>query len=92
MRTYSGAGAKELFTLLEQRKAEVEAVMRTVPGLVSYTLVRSAEDDGLCRDNPPVSQPGPRHTACGRCRFCKGLVRSLYRAARAYLWCRGLID
>ncbi|MGA8293399.1 MAG: hypothetical protein WB820_13030 [Rhodoplanes sp.] len=33
--------------------------MRTVPGLVSYTLVRSAEDDGLCRDNPPVSQPGP---------------------------------
>ena len=66
VRTYSGAGAKELFTLLEQRKAEVEAVMRAVPGLVSYTLVRSAEDDGLCRDNPPVSQPGPRHTACGR--------------------------
>ena len=28
VRTYSGAGAKELFTLLEQRKAEVEAVMR----------------------------------------------------------------
>ncbi len=43
VRTYSGAGAKELFTLLEQRKAEVEAVMRTVPGLASYTLVRSAE-------------------------------------------------
>lgn len=31
VRTYSGAGAKELFNLLEQRKAEVEAVMRTVP-------------------------------------------------------------
>jgi hypothetical protein len=43
VRTYSGAGAKELFSLLEQRKADVEAVMRRVPGLVSYTLVRSAE-------------------------------------------------
>ena len=43
VRTYSGPGAKELFDLLEQRKAEVEAVIRTLPGLVSYTLVRSAE-------------------------------------------------
>ncbi|MGA8988954.1 MAG: hypothetical protein WB500_00960, partial [Rhodoplanes sp.] len=43
VRTYSGAGAKELFSLLEQRMAEVEAVMRSVPGLVSYTLVRSTE-------------------------------------------------
>ena len=43
VRTYSGPGAKELFDLLEKRKAEVEAVMRSVPGLVSYTLVRSAE-------------------------------------------------
>ena len=34
VRTYSGAGAKELFNLLEQRKADVEAVMRAVPGLV----------------------------------------------------------
>lgn len=43
VRTYSGPGAKELFDLLEKRKAEVEAVMRSVPGLVSYTLVRSQE-------------------------------------------------
>jgi len=43
VRTYAGAGAKELFDLLERRKAEVEAAMRTVPGLVSYTLVRTAE-------------------------------------------------
>ena len=41
VRTYSGSGAKELFDLLERRKAEVEAVIRTVPGLVSYTLVRT---------------------------------------------------
>jgi hypothetical protein len=53
MRTYSGTGAKELFNLLEQRKTEVEAVIRTVPGLVSYTLVRS-EEGGMsvtvCKD------------------------------------------
>ena len=35
VRTYPGAGAKDLFNLLEQRKAEVEAVIRSVPGLVS---------------------------------------------------------
>ena len=41
VRTYSGSGAKELFDLLERRKAEVEAAIRTVPGLVGYTLVRT---------------------------------------------------
>ena len=43
VRTYSGAGAKDLFDLLEKRKSEVEAVIRSVPGLVSYTLVRSGD-------------------------------------------------
>jgi hypothetical protein len=41
VRTYSGPGAKELFHLLEERKAEVEAAIRSVRGLVSYTLVRT---------------------------------------------------
>ena len=53
VRNYSGAGAKELFDLLEQRKADVEAVIRKVPGLMSYTLLRS--DSGgvsvtVCKD------------------------------------------
>ena len=39
VRTYSGAGAKEFFDLLEKRKSEVEAVMRKVPGLVSSDLL-----------------------------------------------------
>jgi len=43
VRNYSGAGAKQLFDLLEQRKVEVESVIRKVPGLVSYTLVRSGD-------------------------------------------------
>jgi hypothetical protein len=43
VRTYTGAGAKDYFDLLEKRKSEVEALIRSVPGLVSYTLVRSGE-------------------------------------------------
>src|SRR5207249_6937714 len=53
VRNYSGAGAKQLFDVLEQRKADVEAVIRKVPGLVSYTLLRSG-DGGVsvtvCKD------------------------------------------
>ena len=41
VRNYSGAGAMQLFDLLEQRKADVEALIRKVPGLMSYTLLRS---------------------------------------------------
>lgn len=43
VRNYSGAGAKQLFDVLEQRKAEVEANLRKVPGLVSYTLARGGD-------------------------------------------------
>ena len=43
VRTYSGAGSKQLFDTLTERKAEVEAVLRSVPGLVSYTMVRSGD-------------------------------------------------
>ena len=53
VRNYSGAGAKKLFDLLEQRTADVEALIREVPGLTSYTLLRSG-DGGLsvtvCQD------------------------------------------
>jgi hypothetical protein len=53
VRTYSGAGAKQLFDVLEQHKAEVEATLRKVPGLLSYTLLRSG-DGGMsvtvCKD------------------------------------------
>ena len=43
IRTYLGAGAKQLFDLLEQRSADVEATLRTVPGLVSYTLLNTGD-------------------------------------------------
>ena len=43
VRNYSGAGAKQLFDVLDQRKTEVETTLRKVPGLVSYLLVRSGD-------------------------------------------------
>jgi restriction endonuclease Mrr len=53
MRTYSGKGAKELFDLLEKRKGDVEKVMRSAKGFVSYSLFRTG-DGGvsvtICQD------------------------------------------
>jgi hypothetical protein len=46
VRSYFGKGAKELFDLLEKNQVDVEKTMRSVKGLVSYTLVRS-EDGGF---------------------------------------------
>lgn len=43
IRTYLGAGAQQLFELLEARRADVEATLRTVPGLVSYTLLNTGD-------------------------------------------------
>lgn len=55
VRTYSGA--KALIDALEARKGEVEAAIRAVPGLVSYTLLRTA-DGGVsitvCQDKAGV--------------------------------------
>ena len=53
VRSYSGSGAKELFDLLEQRLAEVESLIRAVPGFVAYSVIRT--DDGgvtvtVCQD------------------------------------------
>ncbi len=53
VRTYSGQGAKELFDLVKQRKAEVESLIRSVSGFHAYSLIRT--DDGgvtvtVCQD------------------------------------------
>ena len=59
MRSYSGDGAKKLASRIEDRKAEVEAVMRSVPGLMTWGLMRTA--DGcttftLCKDKAGADQ------------------------------------
>jgi hypothetical protein len=43
IRTYLGAGAQQLFEHLEAHKTEVEAALRTVPGLISYTLLNTGD-------------------------------------------------
>ncbi len=53
VRNYSGSGSNELFELLEQRKSEVEDIIRGVSGFVAYLLIRT--DDGgvtvtVCQD------------------------------------------
>lgn len=59
VRTYSGKGAKELFDVLEKRKADVESIMRSVKGFLSYTLARSG-DGGysvtVCQDKAGIDE------------------------------------
>jgi hypothetical protein len=43
VRIYSGSNAKQLFDLFERHKPEIEALIRSVPGLVSYTMARSGD-------------------------------------------------
>lgn len=43
VRTYSGPGAQQLFNVLEERKADVEATLRQVTGFIGYTLLRTGE-------------------------------------------------
>ena len=59
IRTYAGSGARALFDLLEKRTPEVESLVRSVQGLVSYTLVRTT-DGGFsvttCNDKAGVDE------------------------------------
>ncbi len=53
IRHYTGQGASQLFDELEGRQEEVERLIRSVSGLVSYTLLRTG-DGGIsvtvCQD------------------------------------------
>jgi restriction endonuclease Mrr len=59
IRKYSGKGAKELFDTLEKQAAELNTVMGSVKGLVSYTLARSG-DGGfsvtVCQDQAGLDE------------------------------------
>jgi hypothetical protein len=59
IRNYSGQGSAELFDVLEQRKAEVESVMRLVQGFVSYTLARNSAGGfsiTVCQDQAGIDE------------------------------------
>ncbi len=59
IRKYSGKGAKELLDTLEERAEELNTVMGSVKGLVSYTLART-EDGGfsvtVCQDQAGLDE------------------------------------
>jgi hypothetical protein len=59
VRKYSGNGAGKLFDLLESRAAELQPLMRSVKGFVSYTLARSG-DGGfsvtVCQDMAGIDE------------------------------------
>ena len=61
MRSYSGEGAKKLASLIEERKSEIEKVIRGVPGLITWGLMQTP--DGcttftLCKDKAGADQSG----------------------------------
>lgn len=43
IRSYSGSGAIALLDLLEERKEEVESLIRSVTGFASYSFIRTAD-------------------------------------------------
>jgi len=59
IRTYSGKGARELFDVLEKNAADVQGLMRSVKGFVSYTLART-ESGGfsvtVCQDKVGIDE------------------------------------
>ena len=59
IRHYTGQGASQLFDMLEGRQEEVERLIRSVSGLVSYTLLRTG-DGGVsvrvCQDKPGTDE------------------------------------
>lgn len=43
VRSYTGSGARELFDVLESKKADIEKIIRAVKGFVSYSLIRTTD-------------------------------------------------
>ena len=43
VRTYSGQGTGALFDVIDQQKAEVQAMMQAITGFVSYAVIRTGE-------------------------------------------------
>lgn len=59
IRNYYGRGTKKLFDLLEEHRDEVQSLMRSVEGFVSYTLARTGSGGfsvTVCRDKRGIKQ------------------------------------
>ena len=62
VRSYSGSGAKELFDLIKQREAEVEGVIRSVTGFVSWLCI-GTDDGGVTDESIQVARAWIRENA-----------------------------
>jgi len=59
IRTYTGPGAKALTQRIGERRTDVEAVIRAVPGLVSYAFIETAEGGmsvTVCQDKAGIDE------------------------------------
>jgi hypothetical protein len=59
IRTYYGKGVKKLFDIGEQHEAELQGLMRSIEGLISYTLARDRRGGfavTVCRDKRGLQQ------------------------------------
>jgi hypothetical protein len=59
IRDYSTKGSTELFDVLEKHKAELEPIMGSVQGLVSYTLARGGTGGfsvTICQDQAGIDE------------------------------------
>lgn len=63
IRTYSGRGAAGLFDRLEERKSEVDQMMRSIDGLIAYHLVRTDRGGAsitVCQDKAGTDESARR--------------------------------
>ena len=73
-RSYSGQGASEVFDLVAERDEEVKALLRGVPGFVSYVAFRSGDggvtvtvcDDEAGTRSPPGARPSSSRKTSAR--------------------------
>jgi len=59
IRTYYGKGTKKLFDIGEEHEAELQSLMRSVKGLVSYTLARTGQGGfsvTICQDQHGIKE------------------------------------
>jgi hypothetical protein len=83
-RSYSGKGAKELIDVLEKNKADIEKLIKSITGFVSYSLVRTPEggfsvsvfqDKAGVEESVRVARDWIGKNASNRCRCANGFGR-----------------
>ena len=66
VRSYSGAGAADLFDALEKSEDEVRELITTVPGFVTYAAFRSGDGGAtvtVCQDKDGTDESTKRAAA-----------------------------